>query len=91
MLLTDWTDHPDQGLEQERSAAHSVRSTQSGSPMRAVLTCGQRSIDVRRAAAGCVRSLSCMERTAACDASRNWRQTRYAACVPAPPRPVLVD
>ncbi|GBP83216.1 hypothetical protein EVAR_66767_1 [Eumeta japonica] len=59
VLLADWIDHPNKGLKRERSAARSVRSTRDGSPMRAALTCGRRSIDVRRAAVGCVRGLNC--------------------------------
>ncbi|GBP71502.1 hypothetical protein EVAR_57067_1 [Eumeta japonica] len=62
----------DTETKRERSAVRSLRSTRSGSPMRAALTCGQRSIDVRRAAVGCVRGLSRMERTTVRGTSRIW-------------------
>ncbi|GBP56617.1 hypothetical protein EVAR_33248_1 [Eumeta japonica] len=89
MLLADRTDHPDEGLVRERSTARSVRSTRSGSPTRAALTSGRRSVDVRRAAVGRVLGLSCMERTSARDASRNWRQAMYAAGINSADQPPM--
>ncbi|GBP50502.1 hypothetical protein EVAR_25199_1 [Eumeta japonica] len=55
--------------------------------MRAVLTCGRRSINVRRAAVGCVRDLTRMDRTAVSDASRNWAagDVRSRVCSRPPP------